>query len=123
MESSHIHRVRPFLDRWLSFTSVDHCFCVIEGTLSVKLRGQDEWIELREGQAIRIPARQAFTADMGSEFLKVLTFTNGVGIDELIFKAGNKYDSTSLPETAGKWDSWDEVRFRSACSEVGALLD
>ncbi|KPA38775.1 cupin protein [Fusarium langsethiae] len=123
MESSHTHRVWPFLNRWLSFTSVDHCFCVIEGTFLVKLRGQDEWTELREGQAIRIPARQGFTADVGSESLKMLTFTNGVGIDELICKAGHEYGSTALPETAGKWDSWDELRLRLACSAVGALLD
>lgn len=123
MESSQMHREWPFLDRWLNFTSVDHCFCVIEGKFLVKLRGQAEWTEVREGQAIQIPARQTFTADVGSEYVKILTITNGVGIDELICKAGNLYGSTKLPETAGKWDSWDEVRFISACSEVGALLD
>ncbi|KAH7241398.1 hypothetical protein BKA59DRAFT_401267 [Fusarium tricinctum] len=123
MESSHVHRARPFLNRWLSFTNVDHCFCVIEGIFLVKLRGQIEWTELREGQAIQISARQAFTADLGSEYAKILVFTNGVGIDELVCKAGNEYGSTTLPEKASKWDNWDEVRFISACSEVGALLD
>ncbi|RGP78643.1 cupin domain-containing [Fusarium longipes] len=121
--SSRVHRVWPFLNRWLSFTSVDHCFCVIEGMFLVKLRDEDEWTELREGQAIRVPARQRFTADVGSEHLNMLTFTNGVGIDELICKAGHEYGSTALPETVGGWDSWDELRLRAACSAVGALLD
>ncbi|QPC77992.1 hypothetical protein HYE68_008744 [Fusarium pseudograminearum] len=124
MESSQVHRVRPFLNRWLNFTSVDHCFCVIEGTFLLKLKGQAEWTELREGQAMLVSARQAFTADLGSEFVRMLIITNGIGIDELICRAGHKYESTTLPETAdNKWDTWDEIRFRSACSEVGALLD
>ncbi|OBS29572.1 hypothetical protein FPOA_03510 [Fusarium poae] len=123
MESSHVHKVKPFLDHWLSFTRVDHCFCVIEGTLLTKLKGQTEWTELQKGQAILIPARQSFTADVGSEFLKILVVTNGIGIDELVCRAGQGYGSTALPETVNRWDTWDEIRLRSACSEVGALLD
>jgi mannose-6-phosphate isomerase-like protein (cupin superfamily) len=123
METSRVHRVRPFLDRWLYFTSVDHLFCVVEGTMLIKLKGQTEWTELREGQAMLISARQAFTADVGSEFVKILTVTNGIGIDELICRAGREYGPTTLPETTSRWDTWDELRLRSACSEVGALLD
>ncbi|KAL6922443.1 hypothetical protein FSHL1_006403 [Fusarium sambucinum] len=123
MESSQVHKVRPFLNRWLSFTSVDHCFCVIEGTFLLKLKDETEFTELGEGQAIQISARQAFTGDVGSEFLRVLVITNGIGIDEMIRRAGREYESTALPETVDRWDAWDEIRFRSACSEVGALLD
>ncbi|GKU16408.1 cupin protein [Fusarium langsethiae] len=123
METSRVHTVRPFLDRWLYFTSVDHFFCVVEGTMLIKLKGQTEWTELREGQAMLISARQAFTADVGSEFVKILTVTNGIGIDELICRAGREYGPTTLPETTSRWDTWDELRLRSACSEVGALLD
>ncbi|UZP36602.1 hypothetical protein NXS19_004418 [Fusarium pseudograminearum] len=98
--------------------------CVIEGTFLLKLKGQAEWTELREGQAMLVSARQAFTADLGSEFVRMLIITNGIGIDELICRAGHEYESTTLPETAdNRWDTWDEIRFRSACSEVGALLD
>jgi len=123
MESSHVHRVKPFLDRWISFTTVDHCFCVIEGKFSLKFKGQNEGTELEKGQAMLVPARQAFTATVGSEVLKMLVITNGIGIDELICRAGHGYGSTALLETVNRWDTWDEIRFRSACSEVGALLD
>lgn len=122
METSDAHRVQPFLNRWLSFTRVDHCFCVVEGTFKVKFRGHVEWTLIRGGQAITIPARQGFTVDVGSGFLRWVTITNGTGIDELICKAGYQCASLTLPETVSCWDGWDEVRFISACSEVGALL-
>ncbi|KAH8803003.1 hypothetical protein F5884DRAFT_681844 [Xylogone sp. PMI_703] len=123
METSHMNRTRLFLNRWLKFTRVDHCFLVIEGIFKVKFKGEPEWTLVRENQVIAIPARHGFTADVGSEFLRLVTFANGAGIDELIYKAGYECQSLILPEVASRWNGWDELRFKSACVEVGALLE
>ncbi|KAF5008450.1 hypothetical protein FDECE_5282 [Fusarium decemcellulare] len=124
MESSHIEDARPFGNRWLSFTRVDHCFCVIEGVFRIKFKDDDEWSVVEEGQAIVVSARQYFSAEVGSDFTRIITLANGPGIDELVCKAGSECDSVVLPEVSDHhWDGWDEIRFKSACVEVGALVE
>lgn len=115
IESSHIYGKSP-LTQWLTFATVDHCFCVMEGLLRVKIKGGDEaWTDVREGQTLVISAGEAFQLDFGSRFVRVWSFTNGRGVEELIRSAGSSYASFVLPEEAG---SWDEEKFKGACKEL-----
>jgi hypothetical protein len=122
METSYILTAEPFVNRWWCFTRVVHCFYLIQGVLKIKFKDDADWTFVRQGQAIMVPERQEFTADPGSSFLRLISFSNGAGIDEVVCKAGLKREGPVLPEAASRWDAWDELRFRSACVEVGALI-
>jgi hypothetical protein len=119
IESSSAYGRNAFGD-WLSFANVDHCFCVFEGVLRVKVRGQDEnWQAVREGQTLVIAAGQSFALDFGSRYVRAITFTNGPGIEDIIRKAGAPYQGFVLPDSVG---DWDQAAFKSACGEAGVQL-
>jgi len=104
IESSKLYDKSP-LSRWFRFSKIDHCFCVQEGCLRVKLKSNDHvWTEVREGQTLVISAGEAFTLDWGSRFVRVWTFTNGSGIQEILQRAGEPYSGYVIPETASTWD-------------------
>ncbi|KAL5116018.1 hypothetical protein ACEQ8H_006136 [Pleosporales sp. CAS-2024a] len=106
IESSHVYKTQGQqpLARWLAFAKVDHCFCVLEGLLRVKLQSSHGWNEIREGQTIVIAAGETFTIDFGSRFVRVWSFSNGKGVEELIRQAGTVYDGFIIPETAAAVD-------------------
>ncbi|KAM0322742.1 hypothetical protein ACHAQA_009333 [Verticillium albo-atrum] len=84
IESSKVYDNSP-LQRWLTFATVDHCFCVLEGVLRVKIRSGDQaWSEVREGQTLVISAGESFKFDFGSRFVRAWSFTNGPGLEELV---------------------------------------
>ncbi|KAI8722509.1 hypothetical protein NCS52_00394900 [Fusarium sp. LHS14.1] len=122
METSYVLSATPFVNRWWCFTRVVHCFYLVQGVLKIKFKDDAEWTFVRQGQAIMVPERQEFTVDPGSAFLRLISFSNGAGIDEVVCKAGLKREGPVLPEAASRWDAWDELRFRSACVEVGAII-
>ncbi|KAL3476845.1 hypothetical protein BJX99DRAFT_270197 [Aspergillus californicus] len=92
------------LGRFMTFESVDHCLCVQEGTLVVRLEGKED-AEFREGETVLIPAGQAFALEFRSRFVRVWSFTDGDGIETLIHRAGQAVDSVVLPEEVGGWDA------------------
>jgi hypothetical protein len=101
----------------VKFPTVDHCFCVQEGVLKVKLDGEGEaWNEVREGQTLFIAAGSSFSLSFGSRYVKAITFTNGPGIEHLIHTAGSSYAGFVLPDKA---EPWDQSRFEAACQELG----
>ncbi|KAM0413596.1 hypothetical protein ACHAPT_013626 [Fusarium lateritium] len=77
-----------------------HCFYVIQGVLQIKFKADPEWTFVQQGQAIMVPERQEFTADSGSAFLRLISFSNGAGIDNVVCKAGSKREGPVLPETS-----------------------
>lgn len=122
LESSNVYGRSPLAEKWLTFRNVDHCFCVQEGLLKVKLKqdGSDTWSEVREGQTLLVPAGQAFVLDFGSRYVRSITFTNGRGIEELIKLAGSDCPSVVLPDKAAPFDS---AKMQEACSEVDAAME
>ncbi|KAK8127239.1 Quercetin 2-3-dioxygenase [Apiospora sp. TS-2023a] len=118
IESSRVYNdalKRP-LARWLTFADVDHCFCVQEGLLRVRLRsGDGGWSEVRAGQTLVVAAGETFTLDFGSRYVRVWSFTNGRGIEELIRVAGSSCSSFVLPERPAPWE---ESEFLQACQKV-----
>ncbi|GKT46127.1 quercetin 2,3-dioxygenase [Colletotrichum spaethianum] len=119
LESSKLYAKSP-LARWLTFSTVDHCFCVQEGLLKVKLKESGTWTEVREGQTLLVSAGQAFTLDYGSRFMRAITFTNGPGIEALIQDAGQSYSGFVLPEEAVPWS---EEEFKQATEALDVIAE
>jgi hypothetical protein len=116
IESSNVYDTpQRSLARWLTFAEVDHCFCVQEGLLRVRLQSSDSWNEVREGQTLVVAAGETFSIDFCSRFVRVWSFTNGSGIEELIRKAGENYDGFVIPEAPIAVDS---SRIRTACEKL-----
>lgn len=106
--------------QWLTFPSVDHCFSVMEGMLRVRLKGEKDWAEVREGQTLVISADQGFMLDFASRYVRAITFTNGAGIEHLIHTAGQRYERFVLPDQA---DQYDEKRLRAVCRELHVKME
>lgn len=120
LESSSSYGRSALAERWMTFRTVDHCFCVQEGLLRVKIKMEEgadaaEWSDVREGQTVLVPAGQGFVLDFGSRYVRAITFTNGRGLEELIKLAGHDCPSVVLPEEAAPFDP---ARFQKACGEV-----
>lgn len=108
------------LARWFTFPSVDHCFCVQEGLLRIKLKGQAEWDSVREGQTVVLSAGETFTLDFGSRFVRAFSFTNGPGIEEVIHEAGAQVEHVILPDEVGEVD---QDKFSKACETLGVTIE
>ncbi|KAI1848418.1 hypothetical protein JX265_008800 [Neoarthrinium moseri] len=118
IESSKVYGDSAF-SGWISFSTVDHCFCVQEGLLKVKVRGDETWSEVREGQTVVIAAGQAFSLDFGSRYVRAVCFTNGPGIEYLIHAAGSPYSGFILPDST---EPWDKSQFEAVCKDLGVTL-
>lgn len=125
LESSNVYGKSPLAEKWLTFQTVDHCFCVQEGLLKIKLRkdgagGGSEWTEVREGQTLLVPAGQAFLLDFGSRYVRSITFTNGKGLEELIKLAGADCTTVVLPDEVSPYDP---ANLQEACDQVQVTLE
>jgi mannose-6-phosphate isomerase-like protein (cupin superfamily) len=116
IESSKAYTRSP-LSRWLNFAEVDHCFVVKEGVFSVKIKGDDEWNDVREGQTIVIAAGETFMIRFSSTFVRVWSCANGKGIEEVIQRAGKQYEGYVIPDTA---KVCDEDQIAQICRDIGA---
>jgi mannose-6-phosphate isomerase-like protein (cupin superfamily) len=117
IESSKAYSRSP-LSRWLKFATVDHCFVVKEGVFSVKIKGDAQWNDVREGQTIVIAAGETFMIKFSSMFVRVWSCANGRGIEELIQRAGREYQGYVI------WDvfnSWQEGKIDRVCEELGIV--
>ncbi|KAL0932820.1 cupin domain-containing protein [Colletotrichum truncatum] len=119
LESSKLYENSP-LDRWLTFPTVDHCFCVQEGVLKVKLKESNTWTEVREGQTLLVAAGQAFTLGFATRYVRAITFTNGPGIENLIENAGEALSGFVLPEESV---AWKEERVQEAAKALGVVTE
>lgn len=97
IESSDIYPESTLLSKQLTFRTVDHCLCVIEGLLIVRIPGSPDSV-IREGETALIPAGQTFSLKFGSRFVRVWSFTSGNGIEALVHRLGAPYESFLLPD-------------------------
>lgn len=107
------------LRKGITFKSVDHCFSVQEGLLKVRLGGSESWNEVREGQTIVVAAGETFSIEFGSQYVRVWSFTNGEGIEEVIRKGGESYAGNVIPEAPLQVD---EARVTKVIENLGASL-
>ena len=103
IESSQMYGPSLF-SKYMMFHAVDHCLCVLEGTLMVRLKGTSEASMFREGETAVIPAGQAFALDFASRYVRVWSFTDGDGIETLVHRLGKPFGGVVLPDQALEWD-------------------
>ncbi|KAL2818408.1 RmlC-like cupin domain-containing protein [Aspergillus cavernicola] len=116
IESSSVYGGESsILSKFMTFEVVDHCLCVLEGTLGVRLQGEEAEAEFREGETVVIPAGRAFALQFRSRYVRVWSFTDGDGIETLVHRAGEAYEGVVLPEEVGGWDS---ARVKSVAEEL-----
>ncbi|CAK7229500.1 hypothetical protein SBRCBS47491_007268 [Sporothrix bragantina] len=125
IESSSAYKSpAPFLDgeRYITFTDVDHCFVVIEGTLTAQLQGESERANsVTAGETLVVAAGQSVRLGFGSRYVKVLSFTNGPGLEALIQEAaGEPFSGVVIPD---ELPAWDEAALQAAAAKVGAKLE
>ena len=80
------------------FKLTHHAIYVVEGTISVVT--QDNKILVTPGEAFFIPAGTAFTIKFASRFARIHMFADGDGFQALLWKTGQSYPFTGIPETA-----------------------
>ncbi|PSR77316.1 RmlC-like cupin domain-containing protein [Coniella lustricola] len=120
LESSSIYGPSALSGKSLTFRNVDHCFCVQEGLLKVKVEADGAaWTEVREGQTLLVPAGQAFSLEFGSRYVRAVTFTNGPGIEELVKRAGSDCATVVLPDVAAKFDA---AKVQEVCQSLDVEL-
>lgn len=120
IESSSAYNIQNQpLAQWMTFNKVDHCFCVQEGLLRLRLRSAPDWNEVREGQTLVVAAGETFTLAFASRYVRVWSFTNGRGIEQLVRNAGGSCDSFVLPDVT---EAFDETRLLSAAKELDVML-
>ena len=118
IESSELYGA-GVLEKWITFKDVHHCFCVQEGLLRVRLGGDESWNEVREGQTIVVAAGEKFMIGFGSRYVRVWSFTNGKGIEEVIRKGGESYAGFVIPEAPLEVD---EGRVAKAFEGLGVVV-
>ncbi|KAF4225589.1 hypothetical protein CNMCM6457_008011 [Aspergillus fumigatiaffinis] len=102
IESSKVYS-EGLLSKRMTFKSVDHCFCVLEGTLTLCLKGSADTV-FREGETVVVPAGQAFALRFASKYVRVYSFTDGDGIESLVHRLGKPFEGSILPDKEPEWD-------------------
>ncbi|KAF4968529.1 hypothetical protein FSARC_4096 [Fusarium sarcochroum] len=115
IESSSSYSSSVFAD-YVAFPSVDHCLCVQEGALRVNLKGHTEWVTVHEGETVMIAAGQSFKLEFGSRYVRLWSFTDGQGIEEVIHQAGASCQSFVLPNEA---PALDESKLGTVFEKLG----
>ena len=118
IESSQIYGPLLF-SKYMTFGAVDHCLCVLEGTLVVRLKGAADAV-FREGETVVIPAGQSFALDFASRYVRVWSFTDGNGIEALVRRLGKPFEAVVLPDQALEWDS---TQVESVAASVGVTIE
>ncbi|KAJ6276644.1 hypothetical protein J3E71DRAFT_365375 [Bipolaris maydis] len=99
IESSNVCDVlQQALSCRLTFSGVDYCFYFQEGLLRVQLQSSNGWNKVRKGQTLVLAAGETVSLNFGSRYVRVWSFTNGPGIEELIKQAGERYDGFVIPD-------------------------
>lgn len=114
IESSSAYAPSVFSD-YAAFPTVHHCLCVQEGALRVHLKGDAEWATLHEGETVVITAGQPFKLGFASKYVRVWSFTDGRGIEEVVRQAGAPCRSLVLPDEA---PALDEAKLKSAFEKL-----
>lgn len=115
IESSNSYGPSIFYE-YAAFQGVHHCLCVQEGALRVNLKGGEEWVTLHEGETVVITAGQGFRLDFASKYVRVISFTDGQGIEEVVREGGVPCTSVVLPD---KPPGLDEARVTPTLEKLG----
>ena len=103
---------------YVAFPAVGHCLCVQEGALRVNLKGDEDWVTLHEGETVMIAAGQSFKLEFGSRYVRLWSFTDGQGIEEVVHQAGASCQSFVLPNEA---PALDESKLGTVFEKLGVI--
>ncbi|KAH1371269.1 hypothetical protein KXV22_008231 [Aspergillus fumigatus] len=118
IESSKVYS-EGLLSKYMTFKSVDHCFCVLEGTLTVRLKGSTDTV-FREGETVVVPAGQAFALRFESKYVRVYSFTDGDGIESLVRRLGKPFEGSVLPD---KEPEWEHTQVQPVATELNVEIE
>lgn len=110
---------KSILSNYLTFPTVDHCLCVMEGAITIRVKGSTDQT-VREGETAVLPGGHAFSLIFESKYARVWSFTSGNGIEALVHRLGTPFTGQVLPDQA--W-SLDQSRFEQICAEMGVQVD
>ncbi|PVI00802.1 RmlC-like cupin [Periconia macrospinosa] len=114
IESSSVYK-RSIFESYIKFTNVDHCFFVAEGKVKVEREGSSGENVLHDGETLVISAGQGFKLDFASPYVRILSVTNGRGIETLIQEAGKPFEGFVLPD---KVEVVDSDKLARVCEEI-----
>ena len=103
IEGSAMHKGLFPSDQAIKFSTVHHCFQVVEGAIDIQI-GKDGVSRLNAGELCYIPAATSFKFNYASRFAKAYVFSNGGGLMETLIKLGKPYDVDIIPEKEASWD-------------------
>lgn len=115
IESSSVYGLSIFSE-YTAFPGVHHCLCVQEGALRVNLKGDEDWVTLHEGETVIITAGQGFRLEFASKYVRLISFTDGQGIEEVVREGGAPCQSVVLPDKA---PGLDEAKVAAALEKLG----
>lgn len=117
IESSNAYGQSWLTKSYYTFSHVDHCLCLQEGSLRINLKGDGDttWSTVYAGETVMIAAGQAFKLDFASKFVRIWSFTNGKGLEHVIQAAGEVYNGTILPNAAKEAD---EAKIANVCKDL-----
>lgn len=98
------------VSRYMTFRNVDHCLCVQEGILVVRLKGADGDSVFREGETVVIPAGQGFALRFASRYVRVWSFSDGDGLEMLVQRLGRTFEGVVLPDREVEWEQGNVER-------------
>lgn len=114
IESSNVYGPSIFSE-YMAFPAVHHCLCVREGAVRANLKGDEEWVTLHEGETVVITAGQGFRLEFASKYVRLMSFTDGRGIDEVVSEGGEPFRGLVLPDKA---PSLDEAKIKAAFEKL-----
>lgn len=110
---------KSILSNYLTFPTVDHCLCVMEGAIIVRVKGSTDQT-VRAGETVVLPGGQGFSLNFESKYVRVWSFTSGDGIETLVHRLGAPFEGQVLPDRARALDG---SRFEQICAEMGVQVD
>lgn len=118
IESSSYYKNAIFQKKYHTFTTVHHCILLQEGTLGLRLKGHESWSKIHSGEAVVLPAGEAFSLEFSSKYVRFICCSSGGGLEQLIRTAGHPFDGLLLPDEPKEVD---ENSWGSLCTELGIL--
>lgn len=119
---------KSLFSSFMVFKNVDHCLCVQEGTLVVRLKDSSSSSSsssscvFREGETAVIPAGQPFALDFASRYVRVWSFADGDGIETLVHRLGQRFDGVVLPDQPLDWNYSSTTPITSRIADIAASL-
>ena len=86
----------------LNFSTVHHAFFVVDGKVEANVDGHST--TLHAGELVYVPKGLKFSLEIRSRFARFYSFSNGVGLVEMLGELGKPWSLPTLPEKPEPWN-------------------